>query len=109
MSIRKATAEELSKWNKLLSKEGLSDRRGESHRLVYGSDDTVRLAETSWSKAAAWVKRKRKTHKPHKKTERSCMRCEKKFLARPDALWCSDRCRMRAVRDISKRTDEGSK
>jgi hypothetical protein len=94
MSIPKPTQEELNQWDGRLAEEGLSNRRGESHRIVYGSDDRVRRAEISWSEAKNWIKQKRQ------QTEHVCPVCRAKFLGRADAKCCpgKSRCRMSLLR-----------
>lgn len=100
MSISKPTAAELQEWNERLADEGLSERRGESHRVVYGGDDTTRLAEITWRKAKIWIKRKRKIHHT---VERTCLVCLEVFLGRADGLFCSAACCQKRYR-YSKRT-----
>lgn len=90
MSISKPTAEEMQEWNKRLAEEGLSERRAESHRVVYGGDDSTRLAEITWRKAKLWIKRKRKAHKT---VVCVCTICATTFNARAGAKTCSGKCR----------------
>lgn len=116
MSVETPSDELIQEWNKKLTQEGLSNRRGESRHLVYGSKYLSATSSSLWDAAAIWTRDKRKEHKPHKQEQQSCAVCAEVFLGRKGATCCPrpKPCRRKLQTkkngaDISRRTYERSK
>lgn len=101
MSVEKPSDDLLKQWEQQLSESGLSMRRGEHRRLVYGHKDTCRVTEMSKECLSTWVKQERKPHKPHKphvKHQQTCGVCGGVFEGRKGAMSCSTACRVKKLR-----------